>query len=83
MNTIFNGRAEVAGVTYDYSGVWTRSSQATAWKAIVRNADVVCRSSGSIEADLNDTDTNEVIRELVKLDILDALERSTAGIAAR
>lgn len=73
MNTIFNDTLTRADVIYDYSGVWTRRSGGIDWKAIVRNADVICRPSGTLEDDaLTDQQVREVIRALVSVSIDDA-----------
>ena len=74
MNTIFNGSISRQQVTYDYSGIWTRRPDGTLhWKAVVMNSDVVCRPSGAIDAELTEAEVREVIRELVKSSVDDAL----------
>src|SRR3954471_18923631 len=72
MNTIFNGRITRAEVVYDYSGVWTRRSGEIVWKAVVRNADVVCRPQGVLDDILTDREVRDVIRELVVVSVADA-----------
>ena len=71
MNTIFNGRITRAEVVYDYSGVWMRRSGAILWKAIVRNADVVCRPSGTLDDVLTDAEVMQAIKELVTVSVAD------------
>ena len=48
MNKIFMGSYTRHGLIYDYSGVWSRTGGRLYWKAVVRNADVVCRPAGMI-----------------------------------
>ena len=65
MNIIYNGSITRDGTIYDYSAVWTRRSGGIAWKAIVRNSDVVCRPSGVLEDVLTDGQVRQVITQLV------------------
>ena len=73
MNTLFNGIATRAKIRYDYSGVWTRRSGGIDWKAVVRNADVVCRPSGTLDDVLTDDEVRQAIRELVMISVADAI----------
>jgi hypothetical protein len=75
MNTIFLGSYLTGGLIYDYSGIWIRQSGRIDWKAIVRNEDVVCRPSGTIDDGINDPDAEQVICRLVEQSIEDTLER--------
>jgi hypothetical protein len=83
MNTIFSGSHTREALIYDYSGVWIRRSGGIDWKAIVRNADVVCKPSGVIDDGLNDDDALQVIRLLVEQSIQDALEAGGASASTR
>jgi hypothetical protein len=74
MNTIFNDCITRDDVVYDYSGVWMRRSGAIVWKAIVMNADVVCRPSGTLDDVLTDTEVKQAIKELVTVSVADATE---------
>jgi hypothetical protein len=83
MNTIFNGSYTHGDLVYDYSGVWVRRSGGIDWKAVVRNADVVCRPSGTIDDEINDREAVSVIKRLVEDDIQTALaEREAKGAVA-
>jgi hypothetical protein len=79
MNTIFSGSHTRDALIYDYSGIWTRRSGGIDWKAIVRNADIVCKPSGVIDDGLNDEDVLKVIRLLVEQSIQDAVEGEGGG----
>jgi hypothetical protein len=79
MNTIFSGSHTRDTLIYDYSGIWTRRSGGVDWKAIVRNADIVCKPSGVIDDGLNDDDVLKVIRLLVEQSIQDAVESGGGG----
>jgi hypothetical protein len=73
MNTIFNGKITRDRLIFDYSGIWTRRSGGINWKAVVRNADVVCRPGGTLDDVLTDAEIRLAIRDLVVLSIADAL----------
>jgi hypothetical protein len=81
MNLIFSGRVTLRDQLYDYSGIWIRHKGRIDWKAIVRNADTVCRPRGTMDDELSDAEVLEVIRQLVIQSISDALESPRARIA--
>lgn len=74
MNNIFSGTFTRAGLIYDYSGVWSPLGAGISWKAIVRNADVVCRPSGTLTDGLTPEEIMEVITRLIELNIVETLE---------
>jgi hypothetical protein len=74
MNNIFTGTYTRDGRIYDYSGVWVPHGMAISWKAIVRNADVVCRPSGTLSDGLTQEEILEVITRLIELNIVESLE---------
>lgn len=75
MNNIFMGRYSAHGLIYDYSGIWQRGSTGIEWKAIVRNADIVCRPSGTLCDDFAEADVVPAISALVE----QAIEQSKDG----
>ncbi len=82
MNTIFSGSYTLGDLVYDYSGVWVRRSGGIDWKAVVRNADVVCRPSGTIDDEINDRDAVRVIKHLVEDSIETAIAEGPSKSAA-
>lgn len=74
MNNIFTGTFTRDDLIYDYSGVWSPQGMAISWKAIVRNADVVCRPSGTLSDGLTEAEIMEVITRLIELNIIETLE---------
>lgn len=74
MNNIFTGTFTRGGLIYDYSGVWSPHGVAISWKAIVRNADVVCRPSGTLSDGLTEREIMEVITRLIELNIVETVE---------
>ena len=79
MNTIFNGTITRDERVYDYSGVWTRRAGGIDWKAVVMNATVVCRPAGTVDEGLSDAEVRQVIRELVKISVEDAIAPRPPG----
>ena len=79
MNTIFSGSITRQELVYDYSGVWTRRPGGVDWKAVVMGATVVCRPSGTVDEGLDDVEVRQVIRELVKISVDDALAPPAMG----
>jgi hypothetical protein len=75
MNNIFMGSYMKSGLIYDYSGVWSRTGGGLIWKAVVRNADVVCRPAGTIRDEPEGLDTETLLSRLVEEHIEQALER--------
>jgi hypothetical protein len=69
MNNIFMGTYSADGLIYDYSGVWQRRSGGIDWKAIVRNADIVCRPHGTLHDDFAEHDVVAAITALVEKEI--------------
>lgn len=80
MNNIFSGTFTRNGLIYDYSGVWSPKGSAISWKAIVRNADVVCRPAGSLADGLTPEEVMEVITRLIELNIVETLEAHEAAV---
>ncbi len=66
MNNIFMGRYSAHGLVYDYSGVWQRRSGGIEWKAVVRNADVVCRPKGVLTDEVGDGEVVPALAVLVE-----------------
>jgi hypothetical protein len=75
VNIIFSGSCALDDTIYDYSGIYTRRSGGTDWKAVVLNSDVVCRPSGVIDDGLTDDQILEVIKQLIVQSIDDAEAR--------
>jgi hypothetical protein len=73
VNIIFSGSCSLDDTIYDYSGIYTRRSGGTDWKAVVLNADVVCRPTGVIDDGLNEDEILEVIRHLIMQSIEDVV----------
>jgi hypothetical protein len=69
MNNIFMGRYSAHGLIYDYSGVWQRRSGGIEWKAVVRNADIVCRPKGVLLEDVAEGEVVPAIAALVEEEI--------------
>ena len=78
MNNIFTGTFSRGDLIYDYSGVWSPRGAAISWKAIVRNADVVCRPSGTLSDGLTEGEIMEVITRLIELNIVETVEAQSA-----
>lgn len=75
MNNIFMGSYTAQGLIYDYSGVWQRRVGGIEWKAIVRNAAIVCRPHGTLHDELGEGEVVPAIKALVE----HAIEQSTAA----
>lgn len=70
MNNIFMGSYTKDEEVYDYSGIWSRGVAGVTWKAIVRNADVVCRPEGRIAEDQGgDVEVERIITRHVESEI--------------
>lgn len=79
MNTIFTGSFKRDGLIYDFSGLWSPSGARVSWKAIVRNADVVCRPSGELDSGLNDDEILDEIRLVIERETDEVLARSRSA----
>ena len=80
MNNIFTGTFSRGGRIYDYSGVWSPHGVAISWKAIVRNADVVCRPAGTLSDGLTPEEIMEVITRLIELNIVETVEGQSSAV---
>jgi hypothetical protein len=69
MNNIFMGSYTTHGAIYDYSGIWSRRGGRVEWKAVVRNADVVCRPAGTFRAEPAESDLVPLLERLIERDI--------------
>jgi len=79
MNNVFTGSCRHAGLICDYTGIWAPLGTAIQWKAIVRNADVLCRPSGTLHDASNDDDVLEAIAQLIEVSVIEVLERRAVG----
>ena len=75
MNTIYSGSFTKDGLVYDYCGIWKPLVTGVEWKAVVRNADVVCRPCGVLEDERMEEEILLIIRQLIELSVEEALER--------
>jgi hypothetical protein len=75
MNNIYSGSFTKRGLIYDYSGIWTPLPAGVAWKAIVRNAAVVCRPSGRLYGPCTHTEILEIIRQRIESSVMEAIDR--------
>jgi hypothetical protein len=69
MNNIFMGSCTRYGEIYDYSGIWTRQGPTIKWKAVVLNADIVCRPRGTIYDEPEDPDVLRLITSSIESEI--------------
>ncbi len=69
MNNIFMGSYVRSGEIYDYSGIWTRQGPTITWKAVVMNADIVCRPRGTIHDEPDDPDVLRLITDSIEGEI--------------
>ena len=81
MNHIFSGRFARGDANYDYSGIWSFAGTQIAWKAIVRNAGVVCRPSGRMDDGINEDEVLRLIAHSIEASTDGALNERGAWIA--
>ena len=74
MNNIYSGTFTKRGLIYDYSGIWKPLPAGISWKAVVRNADVVCRPHGELQDVDSEQDILEAIRQLIEISVTEALD---------
>ena len=75
MNNIYSGSFTKRGLIYDYSGIWKPLPAGVAWKAVVRNADVVCRPSGTVAGACTQAEILEIIRQRIESSVVEAIDR--------
>ena len=75
MNNIYSGSFTKRGLIYDYAGIWTPLPAGVAWKAVVRNSDVVCRPSGKLSGACTQAEILEIIRQRIESSVVEALDR--------
>jgi hypothetical protein len=84
MNYIFSGSFKRDDLIYDYTGVWSSAGARVSWKAIVRNASVVCRPSGEMEYGLSDEETLGTITRSIEATTDHALlDRAVLALGVR
>lgn len=75
MNNVFSGSCRHQDLICDYSGIWVPNGMGIEWKAIVRNADVICRPNGTLRDTQNEDDVLEVIKRFIEASVREALDR--------
>ena len=75
MNRVYCGSFTERGLIYDYSGIWTPLPAGVAWKAVVRNSDVVCRPSGRLDDACEETEILDTIRQRIKASVIEVIDR--------